>query len=149
MSDMTDPSSPFERVTFWLRPDGQVAVHRVWLDENGIQYGETGEPAPPGTELDSEGVTRAVRAQTKALSDAHADHQAAAKKVIAAAVTARKAKLKELVDAGLPEVAAEVILGPAPAFKPTSFQPDPEAADGLRNYDLSNEQITRILHGWN
>lgn len=143
-----DTAIPLEKSTYWLRPDGQVATHRVWFDETGAQCGESGDPAPPGTELDSEGVARAMRAQSKSVRDADAAYQVEAKAAVEVAVAEREKRAKELTDAGLPEVAAEAIVGPVPIYRSPSSAPDPASADGLRGFDLSNEQINRIIGGW-
>lgn len=132
--------------TYWLTRDGDIATHVVYKDESGRVYGESGDPAPAGTELDSHQVADILRKRVIQQVAAHEANENAILKRYELRVKDREEKIATLVASGISPEAAEIIcppFGPPPAAKP--YTPHPNAEAGVRSYGLNEVQVRQVL----
>lgn len=135
--------------TYYLDRNGEVASHAIGRDASGAVFFEAGDPPPsPDRVLDAEGLARIFRQRVLDAEAAHAEAQKSGAAARKAAVAEHARRRQVLIDAGMPEEAADIIVGAEPPpFVARPFSAD-SAASNFRHYGLTEEQIARIVGGW-
>lgn len=135
------------KTTHWLTRDGAIRTHFILTDGDQV-VAESGEQAPPGTELTVSGLIEVFRRQLIDQIAAHDASQEAAVANAEAAVAAHEAKVEMLSNAGFSQEVIDVILPQPPqphVSRPYSL---PSAAvASMIKYGLTQDDIQKVVRG--